>query len=63
MVRTPTDTETPKISCEVCKKEVARSEARSAEAQDYVLYFCGIDCYEDWLKNREDMGPPSQPPD
>ena len=36
------------ISCEVCLKEVPKSEAKSAEVNDYVAYFCGLDCYDKW---------------
>lgn len=36
------------VKCEICLKEVPRSEAKSAEAQDYVLHFCGLDCYDKW---------------
>lgn len=39
----------PKVSCDVCLVEIPQSEARSAEGQDYVRYFCGLDCYERWL--------------
>lgn len=41
------------VPCEVCLKEIPVSEARTAEAVDYVLYFCGLDCYAKW-KNRND---------
>lgn len=37
-----------KVFCEVCLKEVPRSEASMAEARDYVAYFCGLDCYDKW---------------
>ena len=36
------------ISCEVCLKEIPASEAKSAEAEDYVAFFCGLECYEQW---------------
>jgi hypothetical protein len=36
------------VACEVCLKEVPKSEATVPEATDYVLYFCGLDCYEKW---------------
>ena len=41
-----------KVKCEVCLKEIPQSEAKSAEAIDYVLYFCGLDCYERWQTNN-----------
>lgn len=36
------------VECSVCLNEVPISEARSAEATDYVVYFCGLDCYQQW---------------
>jgi Domain of unknown function (DUF3330). len=34
------------VKGEVCFKEIPRSEAKSPEAQqDYLIYFCGLDCY------------------
>ena len=41
-----------KVKCEVCLKEIPRSEAKSAEAIDYVVYFCGLECYEKWGTNN-----------
>ena len=41
-------TETEKVPCEVCLKEIPRSEAEIEEVSDYVLYFCGMDCYKKW---------------
>lgn len=38
------------IQCEVCLKEIPASEAKSAEAQDYVRHFCGLACYDLWRK-------------
>jgi hypothetical protein len=32
------------IPCEVCLKEIPRSEALNAEAEDYMVHFCGLDC-------------------
>jgi YHS domain-containing protein len=37
--------------------EIPPSEAHCAEAEDYVLYFCGLDCYREWAAKageRED---------
>ena len=39
------------VSCEICLKSVPLSEADVAEAEDYVVYFCGLDCYAEW-RNR-----------
>ena len=46
-------TETEKVSCEICLKEIPRSEAKIEEASDYVLYFCGLNCYEKWREDNE----------
>jgi hypothetical protein len=45
----PIDVE--RVACEVCMKEVPKSEATVPEAADYVAYFCGLRCYEKW-KNQ-----------
>lgn len=38
------------VSCAVCLKEVPADAIRLADAQDYVLHFCGLDCLEAWQK-------------
>jgi hypothetical protein len=37
-----------RVACAVCLKSIPRSEARSAEATDYVWYFCGPGCFARW---------------
>ena len=39
------------VACEMCLREVPKSEATVPEATDYVAYFCGLECYERW-KNQ-----------
>lgn len=46
-------TDTVLIKCEICLKEVPKSEAKISEAQDYVMHFCGLDCYDEWHKKGE----------
>ena len=41
------------LACEVCMKEIPASEARSEEATDYVIYFCGLDCYDSWRSQNQ----------
>lgn len=48
----PTDTE--QVACEICLKEVPQSEAKVDEANDYVLYFCGLDCYGKWREEKKE---------
>jgi hypothetical protein len=43
--------EVERISCEVCKNEVPLNEATNPETADYILNFCGLECYEEW-KNQ-----------
>lgn len=38
--------------CHVCKKEILRSTARSAEGRDYRYYFCGPGCEQRWLQEK-----------
>lgn len=44
-----------KVECQVCLKEVPLSEAKSEEATDYVIHFCGLDCYEKWKGQNKDV--------
>lgn len=37
-----------RVACEICLKEVPLSEAVVPEAKDYVVHFCGLDCYQKW---------------
>jgi len=41
------------VPCEICLKEIPVSEAKMAEAADYVAYFCGLDCFEKWTRGNE----------
>ncbi len=40
------------VKCEVCLKEVPKSAARSAESEEYVVHFCGLECYDKWRKQE-----------
>ena len=42
-----------KVECNVCMKEVPVSEAKSEEAADYVVHFCGLDCYNKWKQQNQ----------
>lgn len=45
-------TEPETVPCEVCMKEIPSSEAKTSEVDDYVMHFCGIDCYDKWQKDH-----------
>jgi len=36
----------------ICLKEIPTSEAKSAEATDYFIHFCGSECYEKWKEEN-----------
>ena len=44
------------VACEVCLKEIPITEAKNEEATDYVVHFCGLDCYAKWKEqnNKEE---------
>lgn len=44
-------------SCAMCGETLVPAQSRSVETQDYMLYFCGLDCYEKWRREREDPSP------
>ncbi|KPK14475.1 MAG: DUF3330 domain-containing protein [Betaproteobacteria bacterium] len=48
-----TKPETKQVPCEICLKEIPASEAKTAEAVDYVAHFCGLDCYNQWKAKQE----------
>jgi hypothetical protein len=47
------------IACAVCLSEIPASTARVFEAQDYIQYFCGIDCYKKWQDKQNNS--PAKP--
>ncbi len=53
----PVDVE--RVACATCLKEVPRSEATVPEATEYVLYFCGLDCYAQWKKLCDEGAQPA----
>lgn len=44
------------VSCQACRHEIPLSEAVVPEALDYVVYFCGLECYERWRTQRDAQG-------
>lgn len=41
------------VSCDICCLEVPISSAKTPESVDYVVYFCGLDCYAKWRQQGE----------
>jgi hypothetical protein len=52
MVDKPKPAEMELVACAVCQKEIPNSVALSSEDQDYVLHFCGPECYEEWSADQ-----------
>ena len=44
--------EVERVVGEICLKEVPITEATVPEATDYVVHFCGLECYEKWKNKR-----------
>lgn len=42
------DTLDQTVACSVCLRDIPASEQSSAEAQDYVAHYCGLECYALW---------------
>lgn len=41
------------VKCDICMKEVPASEAKNEEAEDYVVHFCGLECYSKWKEQKQ----------
>ena len=46
--------DTELVECSQCLKEIPLSEAKSSEGADYVAHFCGLECYDKWIKEKKD---------
>lgn len=52
------------VSCAACLKEVPKSLAHThtEEAEDYVRYFCGLECFDKWEhQNNNNKTKPDTP--
>ena len=49
----PVPEEPTLIDCEICFKEIPDSVAMTEEGEDYVVHFCGLDCYAAWKQKGE----------
>ncbi|MBI4936753.1 MAG: DUF3330 domain-containing protein [Nitrosomonadales bacterium] len=49
-----------KISCSMCRKEIPLSAALRPQGVDYVGYFCGIECYDEFTEQKN-SGTPAKP--
>ena len=49
------------VPCDVCQHDIPLSEALVAEATEYVVYFCGLDCYDRWRRQAKLSIPTRRP--
>ena len=54
------EAESQKVPCSVCRKEIPLSAALTPQGSDYVGYFCGIECYEQFAAQKN-AGKPETP--
>lgn len=47
--------EPERVSCVVCFKEIPISEAKSVKATDYIMYYCGLDCYDNGSSRKRSL--------
>lgn len=52
MLETTAPEEQELISCEICLTSIPKERAQHAETDDYVAYFCGLECYDQWVKQN-----------
>lgn len=55
MTKDNNQVEPERVTCDVCLKEVPKSEAMNPEATEYVVHFCGLECYERWKNTKEKL--------
>lgn len=45
------------VDCAYCLESIPPSEAHHPEGEDYVMYFCGLECYALW-RSKAQKGDP-----
>lgn len=40
------------LACSICRIEIPLSAALTPEGEQYVEYYCGLECYETWFHKR-----------
>ncbi|HJW81630.1 MAG TPA: DUF3330 domain-containing protein [Acidiferrobacterales bacterium] len=61
MLKKPENLPEGHVACEVCLKEIPHSVAHSHEGPDYVLYFCGDQCFVKWQQGEPEADRPKTP--
>ena len=47
----PTDEQ--RVTCEVCIDSIPLSESNIMEAEEYIAYFCGLECFDTWVHQKD----------
>jgi len=42
------------LSCDICLREIPHTDSCYEQAGDYVLHFCGLECYRQWRESVQD---------
>ncbi|MDH5710603.1 MAG: DUF3330 domain-containing protein [Gammaproteobacteria bacterium] len=51
----PNQTVEPEIiACEICLKEIPKSDGTITEVDDYVMNYFGLECYKQWQEEDRD---------
>jgi hypothetical protein len=50
-----------RVACSVCRKEIPLSSALTPQGAEYVGYFCGIECYEEFMAEQKSGKPENTP--
>lgn len=53
MANSPVPTQDDLIACEICLTEIPGTVSGNAEADEYVVHYCGLECYELWRAQQE----------
>jgi hypothetical protein len=61
MLKNPENLSEVRVACEVCLREIPHSVAHSHEGLDYVLYFCGDQCFVRWQQDGLEVDRPKTP--
>lgn len=43
-----------RVACDVCLREVPYTDAQHDEGGDYVMHFCGLECYKMWREQYKE---------
>jgi hypothetical protein len=47
-LRAPHDGSSEKVSCHTCRNELDPTDSYRVDAEEYIYYFCGDECYAHW---------------